>query len=347
MSHSLYTISRNDDFVNDMNHILSNTSDMQQQLYVCVNSNNLDRLGQILLSYPNDLNLFEFDRKGHNVLHHACLNGNSKMIRLLLSHFNKQNENFDELKKYINIPCNTIAKFTPFEYCCKNTQLNCMNTLLKYKELDLDNAIKAVIKFEYNSLFQSILGKKMSSMSNSISDKLDKIAFMEKILMQIVSFRGRFDNRSSMLEVLLSKPYVENYDKSALNAAFVRACTCCRLEEMKVMKKQLGDGVALMGISADLSKSALYGAICSRNIESFALLCQLFKDDKSDWKSKKMAKNGQDIFDILFNVNFHTNARIYRQIGEYAINNGKISKEEFEKKEQDHIKSMLQSSDKK
>ena len=37
----------------DMNNILGATQDIQQQLYVSVNSNNIERLSQILLSYPS------------------------------------------------------------------------------------------------------------------------------------------------------------------------------------------------------------------------------------------------------------------------------------------------------
>ena len=100
--HKLYTISRNEEFINDISNVVSLTSnDKQRELMFLIHSQdntlNVNKLAQFLMSYQNSIDLSLIDSSGCNAWHYVCKLGHLRMLKLLMSITPKE-----ETVKYLN-----------------------------------------------------------------------------------------------------------------------------------------------------------------------------------------------------------------------------------------------------
>ena len=65
--HTLYEVTRNGDFINDMSHIIRMATNKQDQVMFLVHSGDVESLSQFLLAYMDEIDLSTFDKNGLNV----------------------------------------------------------------------------------------------------------------------------------------------------------------------------------------------------------------------------------------------------------------------------------------
>ena len=135
--HKLYEITRNEEYVNDMNHIISVvSSDKQRELMFLIfnedNSNNARELARFLMSYKDEISLSKLDDGGMNVWHHICKLGHLRMLKLLINMTPKH-----ETIKYLNMMCQSNTSLAA-EYGSDLKNMSCLPLCLWYhKNLDM------------------------------------------------------------------------------------------------------------------------------------------------------------------------------------------------------------------
>ena len=275
MGHSLYEITRNDGFIRDMNHILG-TQDIQEQLYVAVNSNNIRRIGQILLSYPNSIDLMKIDRKGLTVMHHACLNGYKKVIQLLLSQYDRKSEEFS---KMLNARCQSTRRRTPLLYCCTYDRIDCIKLLLNFSETQAD-----VLNQDGHLYYNEFAG----SLDYAIQIHNSEIT---ELILKHPTTKGYAFNKAfsvacelgaiDIVRMLMNK-YSDKFDKVQLNGGMCKACSEGQVQVMEYLS-------TLENVDPNNSNiiegSCLWQTISSKNIEAVKCLYRLY-GNKLDWTIK-------------------------------------------------------------
>ena len=134
-SHPLYSITRRENFVNDLTNILTIGKTKQEQLYFLIHSANdspvsMNGLAQFLMNYVNEVDLGKLDEKGMNVWHYVAIIGNVKMLRLLLS-----STTMEERKKYLSLPAQH-----------KYTQATCLDLAIDKQQIEMVKELRRVYK---------------------------------------------------------------------------------------------------------------------------------------------------------------------------------------------------------
>lgn len=338
MTHTLYEITRNEPFMNDMHGILDTASNMQDQMYLCVNTNNMNRLGQILLCYPNDIDVVGYDKKGLTILHYACANGYTKLIKLILTYYYGQctkNEEMDKFDAFINMRCHSTQKLTPLMYCCVYERFDAMKLLLSYKECDvtlantsLDVPIESPLKW---AVEQNQIAMIIEMLTHPNAGKYSDVL----ALIYCCQF-GRLE----IFETLMTQR-VKYITKDGVNRA-VRVAIANDQNQMVQQLMEM-DGIQL---NPDPKKGAfheslLVSAIRSNNVAMIKTVDECSKN-KLDWNiidkdrnlsdGDKSSKN--EVHDIWREVMIyhHKQSRFFKQFYQYAVDNAKIKKEDFDKR---------------
>ena len=114
----MYGIKRNEEFVSNMDNILSlssNPNHMQQNLFFLLHSGDVKQLCKFLISYSHKVDLSKCDPHGMNAFHYCCHLANVRMFELfvdVLKHENEKNGKL-KLKECLTMPTKAIMK----QYC--------------------------------------------------------------------------------------------------------------------------------------------------------------------------------------------------------------------------------------
>ena len=127
--HKLYSITRQENFINDMYNIMKvSNGDKQQQLFFLVhscknasNSSRIKQLGQFLISYGKSVSLNKCDNRGMNSWHYCCKFNNFKMFKLFKSVTNSNTDNNNKtLREALTVECKNESKFCCIHFAMQN-----------------------------------------------------------------------------------------------------------------------------------------------------------------------------------------------------------------------------------
>ena len=160
--HKLYNITRNEEFMNDMNKILCVWPNKQQQLYYLVHnddtSENVQLLANFLMSYyPSDeVDITKQDKNGMTIFHYVCSLGHTRMLRLLLS----------------TLP----PKLCLQQLSMHNGESNNKDTCLHFACMNGHvQVIKILVDLSFNDKFMSLMSEKEIELAKKTNDNFDAI----------------------------------------------------------------------------------------------------------------------------------------------------------------------------